>query len=90
MTNMVSSGGKRYFITFIDDSSKHTYIFPLKTKDEEFEKFKSYKAKVKNLLNQKIKVLRLYRGSEYMGSEFIKLSEDCGIHREILAPYTPR
>lgn len=61
-------GGKRYFITFINNASKYTYVYPLRTKDEVFEKFKSYKVEVENLLNLKIKVLRSDRGSEFMDS----------------------
>lgn len=43
-----SKEGKRYFTTFIDDTSKYTYMFLLMTKDEAFENFKTYKAKVEN------------------------------------------
>lgn len=41
ITDTLSRGGKRYFITFIDDASKYTYMFLLKTKDEMFKKFKT-------------------------------------------------
>lgn len=44
MTDIVSRGGKRYFITFIDDASKYTYVFLLRTIDKAFEKFKTCKA----------------------------------------------
>lgn len=76
MTNTLSRGGKRYFITFIDDTSKYTYVYLLRTKDEAFEKFENYKTEVENLLNLKIKVLRSDRVVEYMDSEFIKFYED--------------
>lgn len=87
MMDTLSRGGKRYFITFIDDVSKYTYVYLLRTKDEAFEKFKSYK--VENLLNLKIKVFRSDKGDEYIDSEFIKFYEDCGIHEETSIPYTP-
>lgn len=35
-------GGKRYFITFIDDYSKYTYVYLIRTKDEAFPKFKIF------------------------------------------------
>lgn len=58
MTDTLSRGGKRYFMTFIDDVSKYTYVFLLRIKNEVFEKFKTYKGEVENLLDLKIKVLR--------------------------------
>jgi arginyl-tRNA--protein-N-Asp/Glu arginylyltransferase len=44
----LTRGGKRYFITFIDDSSRYTYVYLIKSKDESFEIFKRYKAEVEN------------------------------------------
>lgn len=89
MTDTLSRRGTRYFIPFIDDASKYTYLYLLRTKSKEFEKFKSYKTEVKNLLSLKIKVLRSDRRGEYMDSRFIKFCEDFGIHRETSTLYTP-
>ena len=36
--NYLTRGEKKYFITFIDDYSKYTYVYLVKTKDEAFEK----------------------------------------------------
>lgn len=58
MTNTLSNRGKRYFITFIDDASKYTYVFFLKIKAEVFETFKTYNAEIDNLLYLKIRILR--------------------------------
>ena len=32
-------GGKRYYVTFIDDFSRYTKLYLLRNKDEAFEKF---------------------------------------------------
>lgn len=90
MTNTLTRGGERYFITFIDDASKYTYVFFIRTKDKVFEKFKSYKAEVENSLNLKIKTLRFNRGGEYIDSDFIKFCEEHGITREMSVSYTPQ
>lgn len=50
--------GVEYFVTFIDDHSRKTWIYFLKTKDEVFYRFKEFKALVENLTGKKIKVLR--------------------------------
>ena len=58
-------GGKKYFITFIDDCTRYCYVHLLRGKDEAIEAFIQYKNEVKNQLNKKIKVLRSDRGGEY-------------------------
>ena len=58
-------GGNKYFITFVDDSTKYRYVYLLKSKDAAIEKFVLYKHEVENQLNKKIKVLRSDRGGEY-------------------------
>ena len=58
-------GSNKYFITFIDDSTKYYYVYLLKSKDEALEKFILYKNEVENQLNKKIKVIRSDRGGEY-------------------------
>ena len=40
--------GKRYFITFIDDFSRFTYVYLMRNKDESFDIFKLYKTEVEN------------------------------------------
>ena len=79
----LSRHGKRYFITFIDDYSRYTYVFPLKTKDEAFETFKTYKAEVENKLSLKIKSIRSDRGGEYLKSNFIDFCEKEGIEKQL-------
>ena len=41
-------GGNKYFITFVDDSTKYCYVYFLKSKDEALEKFMLYKTEVEN------------------------------------------
>ena len=55
---------EKYFVTFIDDHSRKTWIYFLKTKDEVFSRFKEFKALVENLTGKRIKVLRLDNRSE--------------------------
>ena len=50
-------GGYEYFITFIDDYSKYGYIYLMNHKFEAFEKFKEFKAEVKN---HRVEVSSLY------------------------------
>ena len=36
-------GGKKYFVTFIDDCTRYCYVYLLHSKDEALDKFKEYK-----------------------------------------------
>ena len=35
-----SLGGAEYFLTLLDDKTHYTWVYPLKTKDEVFQRFK--------------------------------------------------
>jgi hypothetical protein len=45
LNGILTRGGKRYFITFIDDFSRYTYIYLMRNKDETLDIFKSIKLK---------------------------------------------
>ena len=51
-------------MTFIDDFSRYTKVYLLRSKDETFDMFLAYKAEVENQLNKKIKRVRSNRGGE--------------------------
>ena len=71
-------GGNKYFISFVDDSTKYCYVYLLKSKDETIKRFILYKNEVENQLNKKIKVLRSDRGGEYE-SPFVDVCAQYGI-----------
>jgi hypothetical protein len=64
MNGELTKGGKKYFMLFIDDSTRYCYVYLLKTKDEALDFFKIYKAEVENQLERKIKRLRSDHGGE--------------------------
>ena len=68
MNGVLTKGGKRYFMTLIDDSTRYCYVFLLKSKDEALTFFKNYKAEVENQLDRKIKRLRSDHGGEYFSN----------------------
>jgi hypothetical protein len=51
-----SLSGYVYYVSFIDDFSRKTWIYFLKAKSKVFNKFKEFKALVKNLSEKKIKI----------------------------------
>jgi hypothetical protein len=90
MNGNLTKGGKRYFMTFIDDCTRFCYVYLLKTKDEALNYFKAYKAEVENQLERKIKWLRSDRGGEYFSSEFSKFCVEHGIIHERTSLYSPQ
>ena len=49
----MTRGGKKYYVTFIDDFSRYTKLFLIKSKDEAYNMFLLYKEQVENQLNKK-------------------------------------
>jgi transposase InsO family protein len=65
-----SSGGARYFVTYIDDFSRKVWVYLLKSKGECLEKFKEFKALVETQSEHKIKVFRSDNGGEYISKGY--------------------
>lgn len=84
-----SIGGSKYFMLFIDDFSRMTYIYFLKSKDEALKCFQQYKAEVENQLNSSIKILRSDNGKEFCNSKFDEFLMSHGIIHHKTNPYTP-
>jgi len=53
----ISLGGVKYFFTFIDDKSRKTFVYFLRTKDEVFDKFREFQSMVEKQTGKKIKIL---------------------------------
>ncbi|RZB68411.1 Retrovirus-related Pol polyprotein from transposon TNT 1-94 [Glycine soja] len=85
-----SHGNNRYFILFIDDFSRMTWVYFLKEKSEVFGVFKKFKALAENQSGKRIKVLRSDRDKEYTSREFERFCEDEGIERQLTVAYSPQ
>jgi hypothetical protein len=89
MNGVLTEGGQRYFMTMIDDASRYCYVYLLKTKDEALNCLKTYKAKVENQLEKKIKRFRSDRGGEYFSNELDLFYVEHGIIHKRTPPYSP-
>jgi hypothetical protein len=65
-----SLGKSVYYVSFIDEFSRNTWIYFLRKKSEVFDRFKEFKALVENQIEKIIKVLRIDNGGEFCGNEF--------------------
>jgi hypothetical protein len=89
---VASLSGYVYYVIFIDDYSRKTWIYFLKSKESEevLDRFQEFKAQIENLNGRKIKTLRLDNGGEYTSKCFIDFCIEAGIKREYTVPYNPR
>ena len=87
--NTQSLSGAQYFLTFIDDKTRYTWIYVLKRKDEVFKYFVEWKALVEKSTGQKLKALRTDNGREYTSNEFQDYLKKEGIRHELTVPKTP-
>jgi hypothetical protein len=60
-----SLGKSMYYVSFIDDFSRKTWIYFLRKKYEVFDRFKEFKALVENQTEKIINVLRTDNGGKF-------------------------
>jgi hypothetical protein len=85
-----SLGKYVYYVSFIDEFSRNTWIYFLRKKYEVFDRFKEFKALVDNQTEKKIKVLRTDNGGDLCGNESEELCKNFGIARHNTTPYMPQ
>ena len=77
-------------MTFIDDYSRFTWIYFLRTKAEVLTVFRSFVAYIETQFSTTIKVLRSDNGGEYMSHDFQAFLQKKGIISQRSCPYTPQ
>ncbi|PKU87366.1 Retrovirus-related Pol polyprotein from transposon TNT 1-94 [Dendrobium catenatum] len=85
----LSKFGYRYYVTFIDDCTRFTWLFLLKSKDEVFSKFQFFCNLINNQFKTKILILRSDGGGEYTSHSFRNYLAANGITHQMSCPHTP-
>lgn len=85
-----SFSGARYFLLFIDDYTRHKFVYFLIKKNEVFDKFKQFTASVENQTDKRIKILRSSNGGEYTSSDFQAYLKNKGIRHQTTVSGTPQ
>ena len=85
-----SLSGYEYYVTFIDDYSRKTWIYFLKTKDEVYGKFKEFKSLIENHSERRINTTKTDNGGEYTSKYFESFCKEVGINKELTTPYNPQ
>ena len=79
-----------YYVIFIDEFYKNTWIYFLKFKNETFNKFKDFKELVENETRKCICALRIDNGGEFTSHDFDDFYQEEGIKREFSMSYNPK
>ncbi|RVW45971.1 Retrovirus-related Pol polyprotein from transposon TNT 1-94 [Vitis vinifera] len=86
----LSIDGFKYFVTFIDDFSKVTWVYLLKSKSEVFECFKDFHRLVITHFSAHIKTLRTDNGTEYTSHNMKNYLISHGIVHQTSCVNTPQ
>lgn len=62
---MVSKNGYRYYIIFVDDYNRFSWLYPLKQKSEALSTFIQLKNMIEKQLETSIKTVHYHSGGEY-------------------------
>jgi hypothetical protein len=89
-THVSYLGGSCYYVTFIDDATRKTWVYFIREKSIFSDTFKKWKALVENETGKMSKFLRSENGVEYCSKEFDYYCSYHGIHREKVVPGTPQ
>lgn len=79
--------GSKYFLTFLDDYSKCSIVYAIKSKTEVYNCFIDYINEVENYTGKKIRTLRCDNGTEYIINEIFNLIREKGIILDRCPPY---
>ena len=90
LTQVQSLGGSHYYVTFIDDATRKTWVYFIRKKYDVFDNFKKWKALAENETRKRLKCLRSDNGGEYCSKEFDSYCSHNGIRRENTVPGTPQ
>ena len=84
-----SFNGYKYYVIFIDDFSKTTWLYLLKHKSEVFSQFQDFYNFIENQFDAKIKIFRSDNETEFVNHNFSNFFKHKGILHQTTCVYTP-
>jgi transposase InsO family protein len=84
----ISIGGCRYYVVFIDDFSRFSWVYPLAQKSDVFLSFVKFKALVENQFCTRIKQFQTDNGGEFVSKSFSDFLALHGIVHRRSCPHT--
>ena len=84
-----SLAGAEYFLMFMGNHTRYVWVYPLKHKDEVFDRFLKWKALVEKSSGRKLKVLQTDDSGEYTSTTFKDYLNAEGVCHERTVPKNP-
>ena len=84
-----STLGFTYYVLFIDDYSRFTWLYPLKFKFDFFDVFIQFQKFVENQHSARIKIFQSDCGTEFTNNCFKAHLRTSSIHHQLSCPHTP-
>ena len=85
-----SSKDFQYYVLFVDEYSKFTWLYLLKHKFDVLNIFKFFEVTAENQLDSKIKVLRTDNSGEFTSNAFKNFCSSHGLIQQFSCPHTPQ
>ena len=84
---VTSLGGHRYFVSLIDDLSRKSWLFCLRSRSEIYTKISEWETSTNLQMGEKVAIYRCDNAKEYQ--KFERLIHDAGTRMEYTTAYTP-
>lgn len=88
MSSVTSVSGCKYHVIFVDDYSRYTWLYPLRSKAQVYDCFVKFKTIAENQFSQNIKQLQTDGGGEYNSNYFHSFLTKHGILHRKSCPHT--
>ncbi|PRQ42655.1 putative RNA-directed DNA polymerase [Rosa chinensis] len=82
--------GAKYFVTFIDECTRMTWVMLMKNKWELCQAFQAFHKMVSSQYQRKIQVLQSDNGGEYTSNAMAEFCQSQGIRHQTSCAYTPQ
>jgi Reverse transcriptase (RNA-dependent DNA polymerase)/Integrase core domain len=87
---VISKSGGKWYVIFVDDCTRMTWLYILKTKDEVSKIFQNFYKMIITQFEKRIKVIRSDNGTEYINKELQVFLSENGILHETSCVGTPQ
>ena len=88
-SSVTASSQHRYYVTFIDDYTRCTWVYLMPKKSEVFFHFTHFLQMIKTQYNTVVHNMWFDNGREYITNEFHAELNKSGILQQLTCPYTP-
>ena len=76
---ITTQGGSRYFVIFVDDFSRYTWIYLFKNRFEPYQIYRDFTKMIATRFSNPIKVFRYDNAQEHKAHEFTSILHQFGI-----------